>query len=66
MNLIKDQEFGGERPLFGIQDTRLEHITITDGESGIKQCQNVEAQHCRFYGTLPKVHARPSGTPTIW
>ena len=38
MNLIKDKEFGGERPLFGLSDTRLEHITITDGESGIKFC----------------------------
>ena len=33
MNLIKDQEFGGERPLFTIHDTRLENITITDGAS---------------------------------
>lgn len=41
MELIKDKEFGGERPLFTIHDTRLENITITDGESGIKQCQNL-------------------------
>lgn len=36
MELIKNKEFGGERPLFTIHDTRLENITITDGESGIK------------------------------
>ena len=51
MELIKDKEFGGERPLFATHDLRLERITITDGESGIKQCQNMEASDCRFYGT---------------
>ena len=56
MKLIKDQSFGGERPLFGIEDTRLENITITDGESGIKQCRNVEAANCRFYGKYPWWH----------
>ena len=56
MELIKDKEFGGERPLFTIHDTRLENITIADGESGIKQCQNIEASHCRFYGKYPWWH----------
>jgi len=56
MNIIKDQTFGGERPLFGIQDTRLENITITDGESGIKFCRNLEAAGCRFYGKYPWWH----------
>ena len=56
MELIKDKEFGGERPLFTIHDTRLENITITDGESGIKQCQNIEASNCRFYGKYPWWH----------
>ena len=56
MELIKSQEFGGERPLFTIHDTRLENITITDGESGIKQCQRVEASNCRFYGKYPWWH----------
>ena len=56
MELIKDKEFGGERPLFTIHDTRLENITITDGESGIKQCRNIEAQNCRFYGKYPWWH----------
>ena len=50
MELIKDQEFGGERPLFAVHDLRLENITITDGESAIKQCQNMEASGCKFYG----------------
>ena len=56
MEVIKNKEFGGERPLFTIHDTRLESITITNGESGIKQCQNIEAQNCRFYGKYPWWH----------
>ncbi len=56
MKLIKNQEFGGERPLFATHDLKLENITITDGESGIKQCQNMEAKDCRFYGKYPWWH----------
>ena len=56
MKLIKDKEFGGERPLFACHDLRLENITITDGESGIKQCQNIEATGCKFYGKYPWWH----------
>ena len=56
MELIKNQEFGGERPLFAIEDTRLEGVTITDGESAIKHCRNVEADNCRFYGKYPWWH----------
>lgn len=56
MNIIKDKTFGGERPLFGIKNTRLENITITDGESGIKCCDNVEADGCKFYGKYPWWH----------
>ena len=56
MEIIKNKEVGGERPLFGLHDTRLENITITDGESGIKQCQRMEAANCRFYGKYPWWH----------
>ena len=56
MTLITDQNFGGERPLFGIKDTRLERITIEDGESGIKFCHNIEADDCKFYGKYPWWH----------
>ena len=56
MELIKDKEFGGERPLFATHDLRLENVIITDGESGIKQCQNMEASECRFYGKYPWWH----------
>ena len=56
MNIIKDKSFGGERPLFGMRDTRLEGVTITEGESGIKCCQNIEAEDCRFIGKYPWWH----------
>lgn len=56
MELIKDKQFGGERPLFGIHDVRMENVTITDGESGIKKCRNIEADHCRYIGKYPWWH----------
>lgn len=56
MELIKNKSFGGERPLFGAHDVRLEDITITDGESGIKCCQNIECHHSKFYGKYPWWH----------
>ena len=56
MELIKDKTFGGERPLFAIHDTRLENVTITEGESGIKCCQRLEADRCRFIGKYPWWH----------
>lgn len=56
LQLIKDKEFGGERPLFATHDLRLENITIIDGESGIKLCQNIEADNCKFYGKYPWWH----------
>ena len=60
MNLIKDKEFGGERPLFGISDMRLENIKITDGESGIKCCRNLECDNSKFYGKYPWWHVHGS------
>ena len=56
MKLIKNKQFGGERPLFGIHDTRLEEVIITEGESGIKCCSNIEAHNCRFIGKYPWWH----------
>ena len=56
MRLIKDKSFGGERPLFGIKDTKLDNVTITEGESGIKYCQHIEAKNCRFIGKYPWWH----------
>ena len=42
--------------MFAIHDTRLENVTITEGESGIKCCQRLEADHCRFIGKYPWWH----------
>ena len=56
MQLINNRTFGGERPLFGLEDVRLENIEVTDGESAVKQCRNVEAYHCRFFGKYPWWH----------
>ncbi len=56
MEVIKDKEFGGERPLFGRHDLRLENVTIHAGESAIKRCRNIEAVNCRFEGKYPFWH----------
>ena len=56
MNTIKDKEFGGERPLFELHDARLENIVITDGESAIKHCSNLDLSGCKFYGKYPLWH----------
>ena len=56
MDIIRNQEFGGERPLFVRHDLLLEHVTVVNGESAIKQCQHMEASRCRFYGKYPWWH----------
>lgn len=56
MKTITNQTFGGERPLFGAHDLRLEYIEITDGESGIKCCRNLECDNSRFMGKYPWWH----------
>ena len=56
MTTIKDKEFGGERPLFGERNLRLENVTIHTGESALKCCANIEADHCRFEGKYPFWH----------
>lgn len=50
MITIKDKEYGGERPLYGAEDVRLENVTIHVGESSIKESRNIEAENCRFEG----------------
>lgn len=56
MELIKDKCFGGERPLFGLHDVRMENIEVKDGESAIKCCRNLECDDSRFYGKYPWWH----------
>lgn len=56
MKIIKDTEFGGERPLFAEKDLRLENVTIHAGESALKECKDIDAFKCRFEGKYPFWH----------
>lgn len=53
MEVIRNSEFGGERPLFESHNLRLENVIIRAGESAIKECSNIEAVDCRFEGNYP-------------
>ena len=54
--IIRKQHFEGERPLFESHHVRLEQVTIGDGESAIKECSDIEAEDCRFWGKYPFWH----------
>ena len=56
MKTISNTEFGGERPLFGTRNLRLENVTIHAGESALKCCANIEADNCTFEGKYPFWH----------
>ena len=56
MQLIKDKEFGGERPLFAVHDVHLDNVIVRKGESAIKKCSNIVATNCRFEGNYPFWH----------
>lgn len=56
MQLIKDKEFGGERPLFATRNIILENVTVHAGESALKCCSNIDARNCRFEGKYPFWH----------
>lgn len=55
MDSIHDLSFGGERPLFGAHDVKLDNITITDGESGIKCCHDIECHDKEVLRQVPLV-----------
>ena len=56
MEIIKDTEFGGERPLFASRNLLLENVTFHAGESALKCCAGIEARNCRFEGKYPFWH----------
>ena len=56
METIRNQHFEGERPLFEKHHLLLEQVTIGDGESAIKECSDIEAVECRFWGKYPFWH----------
>lgn len=76
MQIIKDKTFAGERPLFGLRETKLYNVTIEEGESGIKLCHNIEAHDCTFIGKYPfwhvygsvitHCHFEPGSRSAIW
>jgi hypothetical protein len=54
--VIKDTEFGGERPLFASHNLHLINVTIHAGESALKECSDITAEKCRFEGKYPFWH----------
>lgn len=53
MKTIKNQEFGGERPLYASHDLYLEQVIINPGESSLKETSGIEAVRCEFKGKYP-------------
>ena len=56
MTTICNEHFEGERPLFESHHLRLQQVTIGDGESAIKECSDIEAEDCHFWGKYPFWH----------
>lgn len=56
MEIIKNKEYEGERPLFATHDLQLENVTIHTGESALKECSNIIAVNCCFEGNYPFWH----------
>ena len=54
--LISDKFFEGERPLFAMDNIRLENVKFYPGESAVKECKNVEAYKCEFMCKYPFWH----------
>ena len=58
MEKISNKVFGGERPLFEIHNVELDHVRITFGESGVKECSNIVCRNCYFEGKYPLWHVK--------
>ena len=56
MDIIRNEEFGGERPLFASHHLHLVDVTIHAGESALKECSDITAEKCRFEGKYPFWH----------
>lgn len=56
MEIIKNREFGGERPLFASHNIKLENVTIHAGESAVKASSDIIAVDCTFEGKYPFWH----------
>lgn len=76
MEIIKNKEYGGERPLYASHDLRLENVTIHVGESSIKESKNIEAENCLFEGkyvfwetdnfSINNCHLTESARSSLW
>ena len=53
MEIIQNQYFEGERPLYVSHGLRLENVTIGPGESALKEGSDLEAENCEFRGKYP-------------
>ena len=58
MQLIENKEFEGERPLFGQKDLNLVNIRVLNGESAIKETENINCTDSSFNGKYPFWHTR--------
>ena len=53
MEIINDQYFEGERPLYVRHGLRLENVVFGPGESAVKEGSDIEAAGCEFKGKYP-------------
>lgn len=54
MEIVKDQYFEGERPLYARREgLYLENVSIGPGESSLKEGAQIEAVRCEFNGKYP-------------
>ncbi len=51
--IIRNSEFGGERPLYCKHHLQLENVIIHAGESALKETSDITATNCRFEGKYP-------------
>ena len=59
MKVIENKSFGKERALYGMKDLKLHRVHIDgieDGESALKECQNILVDDCYFNLRYPFWH----------
>lgn len=76
MQEIKNQEFGGERPLYRAKELTLRNVTIHAGESALKETKDITAIGCTFEGKYPfwltdgfnvrDCHFAPGARAALW
>ncbi|OPJ56123.1 DUF3737 family protein [Clostridium oryzae] len=53
MKLVKQQMLTGERALFNSKDLEVSYSTFADGESPLKESQNIKIDHTMFKWKYP-------------